>query len=67
MNTHNLFLWTAGGYLSGITLSVGINILHNKELSRSTIYRIMFVTTSICFLRGFTGKSILENICSVLL
>jgi len=71
MNTYNIILWTAGGYLSGISLSVGINIvykgLYNKELSKTTIYSILFITTSICFLRGFTEKGLLENISSVLL
>jgi hypothetical protein len=71
MNINNLILWTGGGYLSGISLSVGITIiykgLYNKELSRSIIYGIIFVTTSVCFLRGFTEKGLFENIYSVLL
>jgi hypothetical protein len=71
MNTYNLILWTGGGYLSGISLSVSINIvykgLYNKELSRPIIYGIIFVTTSICFLRGFTEKGLLENIYSILI
>jgi hypothetical protein len=69
MNT--LILWTGGGYLTGISLSIGINMiykgLYDKELSKSTIYGIIFITTSICFLRGFTEKGILENIYSALI
>jgi len=54
----NLFLWTFGGYIFGLSLSCFINLikkeLYNKELSNSSIYSIIFITTSLSFLRGLS-------------
>jgi hypothetical protein len=59
-------IWTTGGYLTGLTISVLINLfkinLYNVELSKTEIHGIIFLNTSLCFLRGFTGNSLLENI-----
>ena len=54
-----LFLWTFGGYIFGHSLSVFINLIkkeyYNKELSKSSIYSIVFITTSLCFLTGLSS------------
>ena len=65
-NIFNTLLWTIGGSISGLTLSVFLNLLkkniYNIELSKTEIYGIIFINTSLCFLRGFTDNSLLENI-----
>jgi hypothetical protein len=54
----NLFLWTFSGYIFGLSLSCFTNLikkeLYNKELSNSSIYSIIFITTSLSFLRGLS-------------
>lgn len=71
VNIFNTILWTSGGFLSGISVSVFINLLnkslYNRELSKTEIYGIIFLNTSLCFFRGFTGNSLLENIILLLL
>ena len=47
----NILLWTFGGSLIGLSLSVFINLLkkelYNKELSKKEIYGIIFIITTL--------------------
>jgi hypothetical protein len=64
-----VFLWSIGGLFGGVILGTSTNLYYrtyNMDLSRTAIYDIMFITTSICFLRGVTGIGCIENIFSVL-
>lgn len=66
----NILLWTFCGSLIGLSLSVFINLLkkelYNKELSKKEINGIIFIITTLSFLRGFTRKNLFENIKEVL-
>ena len=61
----NILLWI----ISGLSLYIFINLVYkfyNKELTKESICSIILLSITLCFIREVTGKSIIENMKSIL-